>query len=149
MTILIHVIKSMNRLSPIHAVLLLSLIAVSCDVGEWKRAAVISEVASLHSALVHKTNTLTTADANWRVVTEAEYDRCVRQFLDAGFIDTGGKRPAKSETLRDRWGNRLHIAIRKNHEGTFEYIVWSNGKDGVSGTADDIISPSDAKPPHK
>lgn len=58
-----------------------------------------------------------------------------------GAAETGPGRDGFGQDLRDHWHRPIHIAVRKSPaDSQKEFIVWSAGPDGVSGTADDIIS---------
>ena len=42
--------------------------------------------------------------------------------------------------ILDLQGNRINIAVRST-TGRLEAVVWSSGRDGISGTDDDVVMP--------
>lgn len=48
--------------------------------------------------------------------------------------------------LLDRWNRRVEIAVRRNEHDEYEFMVWSKGRDGISKTSDDILTPSQSPP---
>jgi hypothetical protein len=144
----------MSRARLVPWTVLASFMAVSCgDVGHHREAAAYSTAASLQTSVVHTQAlddaTLGKLGTNWSVLSSAEYDKCVARLLERGILDTGRRRPTGREKLCDPWGSRFAIAIRRDREGRLDCIVWSLGKDGISGTSDDVICPINAQLPSR
>jgi len=72
----------------------------------------------------------------WSLLDAYEYRRlAVVKGLDRGRV--GRKYPGK---IVDEWGRPLMIAGRKLEGQEAEFLVWSKGADGISGTKDDVVS---------
>lgn len=91
-----------------------------------------STVRSLYSHL-EKSQMVTTRSEEWVIVDDDSYDEIVKPMFISSVEDP-------QRTIRDPWGNRLHIAVRYVTPKQCAYTVWSAGPDGVSGSADDIVS---------
>lgn len=77
----------------------------------------------------------------WRILDDAELDLLMSRTRPT---DCGGVNDLKL----DRWNNKIHIALRKNNNENWPPIViWSNGRDGIENTSDDIIAPYGQKIP--
>ncbi len=48
--------------------------------------------------------------------------------------------------ILDLWNHRINIALRKSSSYP-QIIIWSNGKDNISGTNDDLVTPFGQKVP--
>lgn len=106
----------------------------------------------------------------WRSMQEAAYMSCLSSLTDAvrkqeaaqavanrsdrwtilstDEVDTvtqnvrGGHCTDSMDPKRDLQGNRINIALRRESKENWPpIIIWSNGRDGISGTADDIVMP--------
>jgi hypothetical protein len=77
---------------------------------------------------------------SWHVPAGAEYGSIMTSISKSSSGDNA-RRDARSKWIVDPWGKPFLIAMRKSEAGEFEYIVWSRGADGVSGTSDDVIFP--------
>ena len=78
---------------------------------------------------------------NWYVLTDDEAQSVLVNIpiQNCSFINS------QPQDLKEK---RLKIAVRKTSGDGFEIIVWSKGFDNISGTADDIVFPSDEKVPN-
>ncbi len=128
----------------------LLLLAISCsDPLQLNSAVAYSTASSLGSAAVNtdvlRTGQVVRLTGAWHVLTESEYDRYVS--LVSELIDTGRQRRSRAAPLCDPWGRRFLVAVRTNEHGSVKVIVWSKGPDGISGDADDIVSPPGQKQP--
>ncbi len=55
--------------------------------------------------------------------------------------DCNGK---SASNLTDPWGNKITIAYKHNSNGTV-FLVWTKGKDKISGNSDDLVYPIGTK----
>ena len=97
----------------------------------------ISSIASE----IQKSNAAKDLAANikdWKILSEAEVNLLLSQVH-------GYDCSVDNQTL-DLWNNKLNIALRKPKDRV-ETFVWSNGKDGISGTNDDLVVPYGEKIP--
>lgn len=82
-------------------------------------------------ATLQREHPAVTLDDHWKV------------FKDAGCEDL--LRSINLAEFRDAFGNSLRIAARKLGDTPAEFIVWSPGRDGIFGNADDIIVPEELR----
>ena len=75
---------------------------------------------------------------NWKILNEDEVNLLLSQVH-------GYDCSVDNQTL-DLWNNKLNIALRKPKDRV-EIFVWSNGKDEISGTEDDLVIPYGEKVP--
>ena len=75
---------------------------------------------------------------NWKILSGGEVDLLLSQVH-------GYDCSVDNQTL-DLWNNKLNIALRKP-ENVVEILVWSNGRDEISGTEDDLVIPYSEKVP--
>lgn len=80
---------------------------------------------------------------NWYVLTDNE----AKSVFSNEHISFGGCFNLKSQP-QDMKEKNLKIAVRKTSEYGYRIMVWSKGFDNISGTEDDIVSPSDEKVPN-
>jgi len=72
---------------------------------------------------------------NWKILDDAQLD------LVMSAVKPGDCNP-NSDPKFDYWGNRIHVALRKESKDRWPpIIVWSDGRDGISNTEDDIVMP--------
>lgn len=79
--------------------------------------------------------------ADWRILSESEVHLVIRNLRpgDCGRI---------ADPEFDMMGRRIHVALRRpSEEKRLTIILWSNGRDGIEGTADDVIMPYGEKIP--
>jgi hypothetical protein len=82
---------------------------------------------------------VTSLSPEWKTLSDSEVERLLSKVRP---YDCGGK----GEPLSDPWGSRLGVALRQiDPTGRFEVRVWSNGRDRIVGTRDDIVVPSDER----
>lgn len=80
---------------------------------------------------------------DWRLLTESEYINLSKAMGRDYFFDLDENNRVPDKILIDVWGQRLLIAGRKLDGKKPEWIIWSKGPDGVSGTEDDLVSGGD------
>jgi hypothetical protein len=124
-------------------------VALSClplAVGQWREAedaAVLSCVASIRQSLASSDPpAVSPADvgAEWRTLDDWHADRMILPASKARPLDCSGGVAVKPP--RDPWGNPLRVGVgRGASDGRLEFRVWSAGRDGSSGTSDDLVSP--------
>jgi hypothetical protein len=82
----------------------------------------------------------------WRALSPTESDRIISEASRSGSLDCR-EREAGGLPL-DPWGNHFQCAVRRStKDNRLEFMVWSNGGDGVAGTSDDYVSPEGQTPP--
>lgn len=74
----------------------------------------------------------------WNVLSGKNYDTIISGLILRSSLDCFRFR--QKGRLIDPWGHELQIAVRPLQNGNVDFAVWSNGPDGVSKTADDILS---------
>lgn len=82
-----------------------------------------------------------TVSEEWQLLTDSEYKNLASKLSKAG-IDCATNKPDK--IMFDKWGRHIRIARRHRDMSNVEFIVWSLGHDGISGTKDDLVQPYDA-----
>ncbi len=94
-------------------------------------------IASLTDVIWRQKQTRELADqhADWHFLTNEEVDFVMQNVQ--------GTDCARSDNpILDLQGNRINIALRKEAKDRWPpIIIWSNGRDGISGTPDDIVMP--------
>ena len=71
-----------------------------------------------------------------------KYDRVITKLNEIKRQSFDSKNWKPGLVLVDYWNHRLKIAFRKgSKKNIYEFIIWSIGPDGVSGTDDDIVRP--------
>ena len=96
----------------------------------------------------------------WRLLSESEYTKLAHSMSRSDYIDRSNRSNLSyepGEILLDHWNHHILIAGRKVRDILIvgrkvpgekpEFIVWSKGPDGISGTDDDIIFPYGSFPP--
>ena len=79
------------------------------------------------------------ARAEWSALSESDSARLILAVAQIHPPDCSRVAPGGPQL--DFWGRPLQIAVRKSSGGRLEFRVWSKGRDGVSGTTDDLVSP--------
>jgi hypothetical protein len=111
----------------------------------WRKTQAVATyacVASIHAALLDKRGRALPIKAGpeWKFLSEPQATRMISPASLIHPLDCRGWR--EGEPVTDYWGNHVQIAVRRPAtEAEIEYVVWTNGPDGVSGTSDDCISP--------
>jgi hypothetical protein len=125
----------------------LILVAAGWAHHEWQEAkrwatfscvSSISQTLSLYNAEHPVSDTNTTSD--WRTLDDSESLSKLRKIWE--YCDCSGSRWWKSQPGLDAWGHRLHIALRMGPNQRLEYVVSSDGPDGLPSSSDDIQSPA-------
>ena len=109
---------------------------------EMKDEGYRSCIASIASE-IEKSNTtkdLAPNSRDWKILSEEQVNSLMSQIHARN--DCGG---VENQTL-DLWNNKLNIALRKPKD-RIEVFVWSNGRDEISGTDDDLVIPYGEKVP--
>ena len=73
----------------------------------------------------------------WRVLSEPEAKALLSKVVP---YDCGNS-VRRDNTLVDAWGRQFKVALRSGEDGTVFIRVWSVGRDGRSGTDDDLVIP--------
>ena len=108
---------------------------------QLKEGGYYSCIASIASE-VQKSDTaknLAENNKDWKILSEEEVNSLMSQIHGNDCGEVG------NQTI-DIWNNKMNIALRKPKD-TVEFIVWSNGSDEISGTADDLVIPYGEKVP--
>ena len=85
------------------------------------------------------TKDLTSKNNNWKILNEDEVNSLMQQVH--------GRNCVRSDNPSlDSWNHRLNIALRKPKDFQ-DIIIWTNGRDGISGTEDDLVMPYGEKVP--
>lgn len=71
--------------------------------------------------------------SSWKILSEIETSRLMSKVH-------GGDCARFEKPEFDLWNHQINIALRKPLKYP-EIVIWSNGSDTVSGTADDLIIP--------
>jgi hypothetical protein len=79
------------------------------------------------------------ASSEWTVLSESDSSRIILAASKIHPFDCS--RVAPRGPHFDDWGRPLQIGVRKSPGGGPEFRVWSKGRDGESGTSDDLVSP--------
>ncbi len=119
----------------------------------WSKAqdsAVLSCVASLHQAIVDSSRkesaTPLEVALEWKVLSADESHRLILSTTRGRSFDCG-ERDSQGLPV-DPWGNQFRVAVRQSAESDkLEFRLWSNGRDEIPGTADDLVSPYGERAP--
>jgi hypothetical protein len=106
-----------------------------------KEKAVLSCVSSVHQGIQNLDLTekdLHDLTSEWRFLGEAQSARIIAAASKIHRFDCSNGR---SNGPFDFWGKPLQVAVRKKPDEQLEFRVWSKGRDGISGTSDDLVSP--------
>jgi len=76
---------------------------------------------------------------DWKILSESETTFLMENVRGS---DCGGF----NNPVLDLWNHRINIALRKSPSYP-QIIIWSNGKDSISGTDDDLVTPFGQKVP--
>jgi hypothetical protein len=113
---------------------------------EWqeaKRWATFSCVSSISQALslydAEHPRPVVGEASGWRTLDESESRTILKPIWE--HCDCSGGRWWKSQPGADAWVHPFHIAAHLGPNQRLEYVVSSNGPDGLSGSSDDIHSP--------
>ncbi len=85
------------------------------------------------------TKALIPKDSNWKILSADETNLLMQKVH-------GGDCSNFDNPVLDLWNHRINIALRKSSNYP-EIIIWSNGKDNISGTDDDLVMPYGVKVP--
>jgi hypothetical protein len=73
------------------------------------------------------------ASDDWKILSESETTFLMQNVRGS---DCG----RFNNPILDLWNHRINIALRKSSNYP-QIIIWSNGKDNISGTDDDLVVP--------
>lgn len=110
----------------------------------WKSAeegAYLSCISSAANKIQKSDEGKNLAEQNqdWKILSQNETDSLMSKIHGGDC----GKYP--NQTL-DVWNQKINIALRKPENNVY-VMVWSNGRDGISGTEDDLVIPWGDKAP--
>lgn len=116
--------------------------------------AISSYVASVNSFLQKQLNDSEkyallgdTPPDTWRVIDTSSCNELANKLSASRRADRGRLSGEPEKIFLDAWDRYIMIGVRYTDENKFEFIVWSKGRDGLSGTDDDIVYPYRAEPP--
>ena len=112
---------------------------------QWRaarEAAILSCIMSVHQGIANLNlsgKDFPDVGPEWAVLNESEGNKIILAASkirppDCAGVKSGGP-------YLDYWGRPLQIGARRSPDGKLEFRVWSKGRDGESGTSDDLISP--------
>jgi hypothetical protein len=121
------------------------LAGVAIAFSGWQQArkhAVLSCIMSVHQG-IHNLNLsqkeFPNVKSEWTVLDESKSARII---LAASKIHPFDCLSVQSDAPNlDYWGRSVQIGVRTSPDGKLEFRVWSKGRDGESGTSDDLVSP--------
>ncbi len=102
-------------------------------------------LGSLHAPIWRQKATQDIANTvdDWKVLTDAEFDLVMQDVR-------GDDCKNFDDPKLDAQNNRINIAVRKANAGRYPaMIIWSNGRDEISGTDDDVVVPFDHRAPSR
>jgi len=76
----------------------------------------------------------------WYILTDAEYDRLIDVLMTKKSFNPDSPSWEIGYIFKDHWNNRFKIAFRRLAKGNLEFLAWSAGADGITGTKDDIVA---------
>jgi hypothetical protein len=136
-------------------VLALSLTLGLISACEAQNSAELSCIASIHRSLAlsarSEPRSFIEADSQWRVLNDDEVRQIMLTVSKSNALDCARRSP--EQLVLDRWNHRLTVAVRRTPDeqsatgDKLEFMVWSNGVDGIAGTEDDIVSPHGKEAP--
>lgn len=145
-----------SKLLSVPAWLLILVLTSACHT--WQQAQGTAEhscLASIHKSIASLAQTepifITEVNSQWRALNDSELQQITSAISKLNSLDCGQKNP--DNFLIDKWSKPLTIVVRRipneplATSKNLEFMVWSNGRDGVAGTADDIVSPYGANLP--
>ena len=137
--------KTFSLISAVCAILLLSFVFYYICITTQKAVlrSCISSVVGDVAEYSNEIGDFARNGENWYVLTDDE----AKSVLSNKHLTFGGCFQLKSQP-QDMKEKNLKIAVRKNSEYGYSIMVWSKGFDNISGTEDDIVSPSDEKVPN-
>ena len=132
--------------------ILISVVVLSCLIygafaawWEMNETAYWSCIASLTDKIEGQTAAaeIQAGNFDWKLLDDDEFDRVMSGVKgdDCGRFD---------DPKLDLQQKKIHIALRKKVEGRMpSIIIWSDGRDGISGTVDDVVMPYGEKIPRQ
>jgi hypothetical protein len=137
--------SDMKRVFTFSALVLLAIALMTIwTVAAFRKADVLATHSAAASLLACLENT-DVADASaehWQLLNDAEYLRIITALKELGLsLDACPSCHTEAGLFGDAWGTRFGVAVRKRNDGHLDYIVWSVGRDRITGTEDDIIIP--------
>jgi len=104
-------------------------------------AAYMSCISSITNEIqkLDDTKVLIPKDSNWKILSADETNFLMQKVR-------GGDCSNFDNLILDLRNHRINIALRKPPNYP-EIIIWSNGKDNISGTDDDLVVPYRVKVP--
>ncbi|MCA9095228.1 MAG: hypothetical protein KDA68_17195 [Planctomycetaceae bacterium] len=103
--------------------------------NEMKRAAAFGTVSSF-VRLAQRNPPEVNATDRWRKLDHREFLKWYERWEEE--VDKNGSRVSSDGRVLNPWGGGYQLAYRKGKDGEVAFVVWTNGADGRSGTADDV-----------
>lgn len=102
-------------------------------------------LGSLYAPIMRQkaTQDLTETAYEWKTLSDAEFDLVMQDVR-------GGDCGNYDDPKLDAQGNRINIAVRRaQNDGSPTLMIWSNGRDEISGTDDDVFMPFGPRAPYR
>lgn len=126
------------------AVVFLSFFAVRIGLEVHKdaqHAASVSFLASIETQLKMLSEDFfsTEFSSDWTLLGETDYQNVAKHLSSSNGVDKKHGRNCINSVLKDIWGKQIVIGVIKIDKNDLDFVLWSKGRDGKSGTCDDII----------
>lgn len=120
---------------------LIVLVAAACYVAlkDGDYSCLSSITASVYRVALQSPPTHLSSE--WRVLSELEAKDLLSKSNAYDCSPPIGRFIRMDGPMVDAWGRQYKIAVRQPEGGTLEIRVWSMGRDGRSGTSDDMVVP--------
>ncbi len=102
-------------------------------------------LGSLYAPIMRQKATQDLAETayDWKTLSDAEFELVMRDVR-------GGDCNNLDDPKLDAQGNRINIAVRRlQNDGSPSMMIWSNGRDEISGTDDDVFVPFGPRAPYR
>lgn len=129
------------------AVCIAIVLVVFMVVNEANESAVMSMLLSVHDCLGTK-SPVVPCNGGFRELHSREYEQCMHMALGCS-VDGASRAGNRDGMLLDVWGRPLRLGVYRDADDTCKYVVWSSGRDGESGSADDIVMSNKSRRPVK
>lgn len=102
-------------------------------------------LGSLHEPIRRQKATQDLAEKadDWKILSDAEFELVMQDVR-------GGDCKNFPDPKLDAQNNRINIAVRRDEKrGGAAVMIWSNGRDGISGNDDDVVVPFSQRAPYR
>jgi hypothetical protein len=130
-----------NRTAFIHAIILSAIVStiVYFGVTIWRSTrdtAYLSCVSSLTDKVLsqEKAQLWMAENKDWKILSEEEIDLLMANVKGSDCSGIG-------DTRYDFWNKRINIALRTRTDKDFGIVIWSDGRDGLPATGDELVAP--------